>query len=63
MYLALLLALIAGGIGWGEPFSLLIVVTFIFFMNHFQIRPEEKVMEEKFGSDYLFYKENVRRWI
>lgn len=63
MYLALLLALIAAGIRWSEPFSLAIIVGFIFYMNHFQIRPEEKVMEKKFGSDYVSYKKKVRRWI
>jgi protein-S-isoprenylcysteine O-methyltransferase Ste14 len=32
-------------------------------MNEFQIKPEEDVMEQKFGVEFSEYKKQVRRWI
>lgn len=32
-------------------------------MNRFQILPEERMMLEKFGSQYSAYRTQVRRWI
>jgi protein-S-isoprenylcysteine O-methyltransferase Ste14 len=32
-------------------------------LNRFAIIHEENYLEEKFGDDYLQYKEKVRRWI
>jgi len=32
-------------------------------MTTLQIKPEEKVLRELFGSDYLDYCKKVRRWI
>ena len=39
------------------------IVLFIVTMTLFQIKPEEQVMQEKFGANYLAYKKRVRRWI
>lgn len=36
---------------------------FILYMNVFQIKPEEEVMEEKFGEVYRQYRNRVRRWL
>ncbi len=35
-------------------------LAFVLYMNRFQIDPEEKVLEELFGEDYLAYKKKVR---
>jgi protein-S-isoprenylcysteine O-methyltransferase Ste14 len=43
------------------PFLLLPL--FVGYMNRYQIKPEEQVMEEKFGDEFRKYKSEVRRWI
>jgi len=63
MYLALLLALIGFAVAQGHPLGLLPVVGFVIVMEALQIRPEEAILEEKFGDDYRAYKARVRRWI
>lgn len=62
MYLGLLLILCGWILYSDNIYTLLIVPLFIWYMNIFQIIPEEKVMQEKFGIDYLNYKNEVRRW-
>jgi len=63
MYLAMLLALIGFAIARGHPLGLLPVIGFIIVIETLQIRPEEAVLEEKFGEHYRAYKARVRRWI
>ena len=54
-------------LGWGvylqNPVSLLCVFGFILYMNRFQIEPEEKSLEKKFGDEFKRYKRNVKRWL
>ena len=63
MYLALLLALTGWGLYLANLLSLLLTIGFIFYMNRFQIQPEERALEEIFGSEFNEYKKQVRRWI
>jgi protein-S-isoprenylcysteine O-methyltransferase Ste14 len=63
MYLGLLLILIGGAYWLGNLISLLCIWGFIFYMNQFQIIPEEQALENNFGEPYLAYKKTVRRWI
>ena len=63
MYLALLLSLTGWAIYLANPFSLLLTAVFIAYMNRFQIVPEERALEKKFGAAFLEYKQQVRRWI
>ena len=63
MYLALLLALTGWGLYLANLLSLLLTTGFIFYMNRFQIQPEERALEEIFGSEFNDYKKQVRRWI
>ncbi len=63
IYLADLLFLIAWGIFLNNLFSLALIIGFILYMNRFQIRVEERFLEEKFGDEYRTYKQKTRRWL
>ncbi|GGG47310.1 isoprenylcysteine carboxyl methyltransferase [Croceivirga lutea] len=62
MYLALLLVLIAIGLQLQNAFNTILAAAFVYFMNHFQILPEEVLLEKKFGKEFRLYKKAVRRW-
>jgi protein-S-isoprenylcysteine O-methyltransferase Ste14 len=63
MYLSLLLLLLGYAIDlWRWP-ALLGPVAYVAYITRFQILPEERVLEAKFGADYLGYKQKVRRWV
>ncbi|MDC0609697.1 isoprenylcysteine carboxylmethyltransferase family protein [Vibrio sp.] len=63
MYLGLLFLLISYCFFLQTAFAFLVCVLFVLYMNRFQIYPEERVLEAKFGQDYQQYKSRVRRWI
>jgi protein-S-isoprenylcysteine O-methyltransferase Ste14 len=63
MYLGFLLWLLSFGIFTRNPLSIISILGFVLYMNYFQITPEETILEENFGDDYLKYKASVRRWI
>ncbi len=63
MYLGLALILMGWAILLGNPINIAPLILFILFMNILQIKPEERILEQKFGQDYLRYKARVRRWI
>ena len=62
MYVSLLLLLIAAVFIYGELSTILGVVFFIIVINHYQIKPEEKVLLTLFGDKYVQYCGQVRRW-
>ena len=62
MYLALLLLLLAWGLYLGNAFNTLLAAGFVFYMNTFQIIPEEEVLTKKFGKEFQKYCVMVRRW-
>lgn len=63
IYVGFTLTLLGVAIGMGSltPFSLVLV--FFIAANYWYIPFEEKKMERIFGSSYLRYKRNVRRWL
>lgn len=63
MYVGFLLWLCSFGFFFSNPISLVPIVFFYCYMNRFQIIPEERFLEEKFGEQYIRYKNSVRRWI
>jgi protein-S-isoprenylcysteine O-methyltransferase Ste14 len=63
MYVALLFGLIAPVLYWGNAYSAMVPVLFVWYMNEFQIKSEEETMAEKFDSKWHQYQSQVRRWI
>ena len=63
MYLGLTLLLIAWGLYLSNALSLGLVAAFVVYLTRYQIRPEERILREKFGSRYDEYARRVRRWI
>ncbi|TRW47961.1 isoprenylcysteine carboxylmethyltransferase family protein [Aliidiomarina halalkaliphila] len=63
MYLGFLLLLCGLGVYLGNVASLVMLPLFVWYMNRFQILPEERILKEKFGHAYQQYKGRVRRWI
>lgn len=63
MYLGLLLVLAAWFAYLANVAALLVLPVFVAYMNRFQIKPEERALQEKFGSSYTRYMNEVRRWL
>jgi len=63
MYIGFLFMLTAWSIFLSELQGYLFLPMFIFYMNCFQIAPEERFMKQKFGEEYSQYISQVRRWI
>ena len=63
MYLALVIGLIAVGFYLKSMLSFVFIPIFIWFMNTYQIKPEEEMLIQIFGDKYRKYLETVRRWI
>lgn len=63
MYLGFLLLLAAWGLRLGSLPALLLLPGFVMWMDRFQIVPEERALERKFGGRYREYRSRVRRWI
>ena len=64
MYLGMF-CLLAGWAAWlGRLAPVLVVLpAFVLYMNRFQIRPEERALEQRFGAAFREYVARVRRWI
>ena len=63
MYLGMLLLLLSVTVEFNVIGGLLITLGFLLFMTKFQIIPEERALEKKFGADYMRYKTETRRWL
>ena len=63
MYVGLLFILMGYGFYLGNVLTFLLLPLFVSYMNSYQVKPEERAMEEKFGEEYVRYKKEVRRWL
>ncbi|MGY6268693.1 methyltransferase family protein [Achromobacter denitrificans] len=63
MYLGLLIALGGWAVYLGNLLSALCVVVFAAYITRYQIIPEERLLERKFGAAFLAYRNTVRRWL
>ena len=64
MYLGMFCLLVAWAAWLGRlaPF-LAVLPAFVLYMNRFQILPEERALEQRFGAAFREYAARVRRWI
>jgi protein-S-isoprenylcysteine O-methyltransferase Ste14 len=63
MYLGFAIALLGWAIFLANPLALLVLPVFTVYMTRFQILPEERVLEARFGADFKAYAAKVRRWL
>ncbi|WP_404417147.1 methyltransferase family protein [Marinospirillum sp.] len=63
MYLGFACLLVAWGVYLSSPWLLLVLPLFVLWIYYFQIRPEEKTLENKFGQAFLDYKAKVPCWL
>ncbi len=63
MYLGLLIILFGFAAYLGNLTPFLVLPAFYIVITEMQIKPEERMLEAKFGEEYLDYKNKVRRWL
>lgn len=63
MYVGFLLILFSWALLLSNIFSIAVLPTFVWYMNRFQIIPEEQALLAKFGDEYVAYTKTVRRWL
>ncbi len=63
MYVGLLVILFGYSIWLGSVTPFLVLPLFYWLITHMQIKPEERILQEKFGQEYLDYKNKVKRWL
>ena len=47
---------------FGAWFGLIVVCFFIWYINTYQIQPEEEALQKLFGDQFTEYSKKVRRW-
>lgn len=63
MYLGFLCLLLGECLLLGNLAGLTVGPAFVGYLNRFQIVPEERALEARFGRDFQAYTARVRRWI
>jgi protein-S-isoprenylcysteine O-methyltransferase Ste14 len=63
MYLGFLLALAGWAVYLSNAGAALFLPAFVAYMTQYQIKPEERVLLAKFGSEFAQYMSRVRRWL
>jgi protein-S-isoprenylcysteine O-methyltransferase Ste14 len=63
IYLGDLLMLAAFAVWLGNAYSAALPAAFVWYMNRFQIMPEEQALTHIFGGAYDAYCSRVRRWL
>ncbi len=63
MYLGMALLLLAWAVYLSSLLPLAGPVVFVLYITRFQIRPEERALQARFGDDFARYAARVRRWL
>jgi protein-S-isoprenylcysteine O-methyltransferase Ste14 len=63
MYVGFAVALLGWAVFLENPLSVLAVAAFVVYIDRFQITPEERALEARFGADFRSYTRKVGRWL
>jgi protein-S-isoprenylcysteine O-methyltransferase Ste14 len=63
MYVGVVFVLLGCFLAFGALSAVIGLPAFVVYINRYQIAPEERILEAKFGSEYASYRERVRRWL
>lgn len=63
MYLGMLLNLLAIAVWLNNWLTIGVCIGFVCYITQFQIKPEERFLQQKFGKQYTDYCQKVRRWL
>jgi len=63
MYLGMLTLLAAWALWLANAAALIVLPLFVGYLNRFQIAPEERALQARFGAAFADYRRAVRRWI
>jgi len=63
MYLAMLLLLIGWACIVSNWAALAMLPLFVAYLNRYQIGPEERALQARFGAEFESYRRKVRRWL
>jgi protein-S-isoprenylcysteine O-methyltransferase Ste14 len=63
MYVGIALVLAGLFLAFSGLSAVIGLPAFVWYITRFQILPEERILESKFGSEYTAYRANVRRWL
>lgn len=63
MYLGLLVILLGWAVFLANALAFVLLPAFMWYMNRFQIEPEERALASLFGKEFVSYKSCVRRWL
>lgn len=63
MYVGMAFFLLAWAVYLASPWALLGPLVFAAYITRFQIKPEERVLAARFGTEFARYRARVRRWL
>lgn len=63
MYLGVLFILAAWAAWLANAAAFVLLPAFVAYLNRFQIAPEERALEARFGAAFAAYRRAVRRWL
>jgi protein-S-isoprenylcysteine O-methyltransferase Ste14 len=63
IYVADVLLLAAWAVWLGSAWNLALIAAFVWYIQRFQISPEESALTKLFGENYTAYCSRVRRWL
>jgi len=63
MYLGDVVILAAWALWLANAAAFVLLPVFVAYINRFQIAPEERALESRYGAAYAGYRQAVRRWL